>query len=76
MSKKIFTFTHYMNRVWSVGELKCDDGREWRINKFWEVDKDWFYIFEACSGSGIEYTPGTLLHKIYIGDSEYCELKE
>ncbi|MCK5614036.1 hypothetical protein KAR91_69880 [Candidatus Pacearchaeota archaeon] len=68
---KKYTFTHYKNRFWCVGELKCNDDREWKINRFWEVDKEWFYIFDTAGSSGSGFTEGALIEKIYIGDAEF-----
>lgn len=73
--RKKFVLHTYPNRFWNQAELMLyeDDTLKlrYRINNFYEVDKDWFYIFDTTGGSGIGFKKGKMIEKIYIGDGEF-----
>lgn len=60
---------------WCVGQLYIyiDDqlSKIYKINKFYKVTEDWFFIYGESGGSGYGYKPGDILHKIKIDDAEF-----
>ena len=63
------------NSFWCQGTLIIFDteGKElskYSINNYYEVDKDFFCIYDTGGGSDSSYK-GELIEKIYIGDCEY-----
>jgi len=73
MIKKI-TLVEYPNSYWHVADVIVDDAHErtfFKINKFYDVKKDYIIEYEATGGSGIGFKPGKVIRKIFIGDAEF-----
>ena len=70
----------FPNRFWDVAELiHVHDGRiieAININKFYEVDSNWFYIYDTVGGQGTGYKKGELLRKICIAGCEFKSVLE
>lgn len=64
----------FTNRFWEVAEItviNSDGVKEWiDVNKFYEVDKNWIYVFDTAGGQGTGYSKGKLLRKIDISNYE------
>ncbi len=68
-----FHIKEYKNRFWQVAEVYKNGVKIADVNKFYEVTTDWILIYDTVGGSGTGWKKGTLLQKIFIGDSEFTQ---
>jgi hypothetical protein len=61
----------YQNRFWSIGEVYKNNVLIAEINRHYEVDENFIYIYDSVGGSGTGYKKGELLQKISIANCEY-----
>lgn len=58
------------NVFWNIGKVYKNGKLIANINKFYEVTKDFIYIYDTAGGSD-SIKKGELIRKIYIGDCEF-----
>jgi len=77
--KKKFILLVYSNNFWNLAEMeRWEDGvkkETIRVNKFFKVTEDWFFIYGALGGSGTGWIQGDIEQKIYIGDAEFEQVR-
>lgn len=75
MMKKKFVLEWKENQFWNKGLLtKYENGikvESWRINLYYTIKDDFFFIHGVTGGQGTGYSEGCILNKIYIGDAEF-----
>lgn len=62
------------DRYWCVADAYKDGVHIAKINKYYDFDKDFLYIYGEHGDSGSGYRKGDLKQKIYIGDCEIVEV--
>ena len=67
------------NQFWNKGKVTIKENgksvKKYSINRYYDVDEDYIYIYDVDGGQGIGYKKGKLLHKISLENAEYhyCE---
>lgn len=59
------------NRFWSKGEVFKNGVLIAKINRHYEVDENFIYIYDSVGGSGTGWVKGELLEKINIANCEF-----
>jgi hypothetical protein len=65
-----FVIKEFTNRCWCIAEVHKNGVKIADINRYYSVDKDWIFIYDAAGGHD-NIKKGALIEKIYIGDSEF-----
>lgn len=65
------TIKEKKQNFWNVAEVFKNNEHMATVNKFYEVDKDWIYIYDTLGGSGTGWSKGQLLKKISITNCEF-----
>ena len=69
----------YKHHYWHVADLELYEDfilkKTIRINKFYDITEDWFFIYDEIGGSGTGFWKGEIINKIYIGDSEFQKIE-
>ena len=81
---KTYVLKKYKGVVWGVAELfVCEGDPESslftsliKINLFYEVDSNWFSVYDTIGGTGTGWRKGELIRKINISDGEYIVKEE
>jgi hypothetical protein len=59
------------SKFWSKGQVFKNDILIAEINRHYEVDENFIYIYDSAGGSGTGWVKGELQEKINISNCEY-----
>ena len=65
------TLKLFKQRFWQVAEVWKNGKKIATINRFYNINDNWIFIYDTNGGQGTGYKKGELLKKIFIGNSEF-----
>lgn len=77
---KSFKLIVYPRRFWHKADLEISIDNNIveiiAVNRFYEINNDFFTIFDTVGGQGTGYNKGNILRKINISECEFETIKD